>query len=191
MTSRLPYLHRDDLDEASRRLWDSLAESRGAGLVNADGGLIGPFNAFVTAPEVGTRLAELGGILRFSTSVERRLLELAIITIGARWRSEFEWWAHSRMAREFGVPDDVIAAIARGETPTFTDDADRAVHAVAVQLGADGRIDAETYAAAQAALGDRGMVEIVSLCGYYTLICFTLNAFEVPLPPGPAPTFST
>ena len=188
--SRLPYKKRDDLDDESKALWDSLAETRGAGLVNAEGGMVGPFNAFVTAPEVGRRLADLGGILRFKTSVDRRLLEMAIITTGARWKSEFEWWAHARMAREFGVTDDVIAAIAAGNEPPFDQDDERVVHAVAVQLGATGRIDDATYAAAQALLGDQGLVEIVSLCGYYTLICFTLNAFEVPLPPGATYTWA-
>jgi 4-carboxymuconolactone decarboxylase len=58
------------------------------------------------------------------------------------------------------------------------------VHAVATQLATTGRVDAPTYAAAQQLLGDKGVIELVSLCGYYTLISFTLNAFEVPLPPG-------
>ena len=187
--SRLPARPFDALDERGRALWESLAASRGEAVVGPDGGLVGPFNAWVTAPDVGARMAELGGVLRFGTSIDRRLLELAIITVGARWHAEFEWWAHSRMAREHGVPDDVIDAIARGEQPNLTDDADRAVHAVAVQLGERGRLDDDTYAAAHRVLGDAGMVELVSLCGYYTLVCFTLNAFEVPLPPGAARTW--
>lgn len=187
--SRLPALPLESLDERGRALWESLASTRGKGVVGPDGGLVGPFNAWVTAPEVGTRLADLGGVLRFGTSIDRRLLELAIITVGARWRAEFEWWAHSRMAREHGVPDDVIDAIARGDAPELVDDDARAVHAVASQLATTGRIDADSYAAAQRLLGDAGMVELVSLCGYYTLVSFTLNAFDVPLPPGESRTW--
>ena len=66
--------------------------------------------------------------------------------------------------------------------------ADR-VHAVAHELGVDGRIDPSTYADAQALLGDRGMVELVTLCGYYVLVSFTLNAFDIDLPPGNATAF--
>jgi 4-carboxymuconolactone decarboxylase len=138
---------------------------------------------------VGQRLVDLGGALRFRTSIDRRLLELAIITTGARWKSEFEWWAHSRMARQHGVADDVIAAIAAGETPAFEHDDERVVHAVATQLHERGRLDDDTYRAAHDLLGDRGMVELVSLCGYYTLVSFTLNAFEVPLPAGETRTW--
>lgn len=187
--SRLPYVQRDELDEDGQSLWDVFVETRGDGVVGEHGGLIGPFNPWVTASDIGRRLAELGGALRFRTSIDRRLLEVAIITTGARWKAEFEWWAHSRMARQHGVADDVIAAIARGDDPPFTADDERTVHAIATQLGATGRVDDATYAAGRALLGDRGMIELVALCGYYTLVSFTLNAFEVPLPPGQEPVW--
>ncbi len=186
--SRLPSLKRDQLDDEGRATWDSITATR-AQIVDAEGGLIGPFNPWVTAPAVGGRLADLGAALRFQSSVDRRLLEVVIITVGAQWRAEFEWWAHSRMALHHGVAPEVVDAIARGEEPPFTSDDERTVHLVARQLLTTGRIDAPTYAAAQELLGDRGMVEIVALCGYYTLVSFTLNAFEVPLPPGEEPTW--
>ena len=185
--SRLPYLRYDDLDADGQRVWDGVVGSRGGELVNAQGGLIGPFNAFVHAPGVGRRLSSLGGKLRFETSIERRLSELAIITVGARWKAEFEWWAHARMAREHGVPDLVVDAIGRGEDPPFESDDERTVYAVASQLTGAGQLDQAAYDAAQRMLGDAGLVELVSLCGYYTLISFLLNAFDVPLPPGAAP----
>ncbi len=141
------------------------------------------------APDVGFRLAELGRVLRFETSIDRRLLEIAVITVAAHWTAEFEWWAHSRMAREHGVSDSVIAALANGGDPPFEADDERAVYAVAHQLITTGRVDDATYATAHALLGDRAMVELVSLCGYYTLVSFTLNAFAVPLPPGVEATF--
>jgi len=184
--SRLPYLRRDQLDANGEVVWDSITSSRGAAVVNAEGGLVGPFNAWVHAPGAGAILAELGAALRFGTSIERRLLEVAIITVGARWKAEFEWWAHARMARDQGVADDVIDAIGRDELPSFERDDERIVHALAHQLVRSGQIDHPTYDDAHRLLGDRGMVELVSLCGYYTLVSFTLNAFEVPLPPGVA-----
>jgi 4-carboxymuconolactone decarboxylase len=185
--SRLPPLRRDHLSPDGQELWDSIVSGRGAQLITAQGSLAGPFNAFVHAPEVGWRLSALGHELRFSTSIERRLLEVAIITVGARWQAEFEWWAHARMARAHGVADAVIDAIGRGEHPAFTADDERAVYDVAYQLSRTGRLDGGTYAAAHLLLGDAGMVELVSLCGYYTLVSFLLNAFEVPLPPDADP----
>ncbi len=187
--SRLPYLRRDDLDPDRQAVWDGVVGSRGDQLINEQGGLAGPFNAFVQAPDVGRHLTALGRVLRFETSIERRLSEVAIITVGAAWKAEFEWWAHSQMARKHGVPDEVVDAIGRGEDPPFTAADERTVYAVARQLTGSGRVDQETYDAAQRLLGDAGVVEIVSLCGYYTLISFLLNAFTVPLPPGAAPAW--
>ena len=182
--SRLPYLSYHDLDPAHQRVWDGVIGSRGGELVNEQGGLVGPFNAFVHAPDVGRRLSSLGRVLRFGTSIERRLTEVAIITVGAHWKAEFEWWAHARMAREHGVADAVIDAIGRGEDPPFEADDERAAYVVAQQLSETGRLDQAAYDAAQQLFGDTGVVELVSLCGYYTLVSFLLGAFAVPLPPG-------
>jgi 4-carboxymuconolactone decarboxylase len=188
--SRLPYLRYDDLDPDGRAVWDGVVGSRSGDLVGPEGGLIGPFNAFVHAPGAGRRLSSLGRVLRFETSIERRLSEIAIITVGARWKAEFEWWAHARMAREHGVPGEVVEAIARGEDPPFEADDERVVYTVARQLTADGQLDQDAFVAAQRLLGDAGVVELVSLCGYYTLVSFLLNAFTVPLPPGVAATWN-
>jgi 4-carboxymuconolactone decarboxylase len=187
--SRLPELRRDDLDPAGQDVWDKIVGTRGDQLVTGTGGLAGPFNAFVHAPDVGRRLTSLGAAVRFGTSIERRLTEVAIITVGSRWKAEFEWWAHARMARQHGVPDSVVDAIGRGEEPEFEDDDERAVYAVASELTRTGQLSQASYDAACALLGETGMVELVTLCGYYTLISFLLNAFAVPLPPGVQPAW--
>lgn len=180
--SRLPFPTRDALAPEGQQVWDSITASRGS-ITTDDGTLMGPFNAWVTAPGIGGKLAELGAALRFESSVERRLLEMAIITVGARWRAEFEWWAHSRMALHHGVSQEAVDAIARGEEPRLPED-ERIVHAVARQLVDDGHVDQTTFDAARQLLGDRGIVELVTLCGYYTLVSFTLNTYEFGLPEG-------
>ncbi len=185
--SRLPDFRREQLTAEGQAVWDAIVGTRGNQLVTENGGLAGPFNAFVHAPKVGRELTELGAVLRFGTSLERKLTEIAIITVGAHWRAEFEWWAHARMARVHGVDDAVVDAIGRGEDPPFRAGDERAVYAVASQLVGTGRVDDDTYAAARGLLGDTGMVELIALCGYYTLISFVLNAFDVPVPPGITP----
>ena len=187
--SRLPYLQRDDLDHVGQAVWDSLISTRGRNVVNDAGGLIGPFNAWVQAPGVGARLSELGATLRFETSLDRRIVELAIIVVAAHWKAEFEWWAHARMAREHGVDDAVVDAIRRGETPAFEAGDQAVVYGFARQLVIGRGVDDATFASALELLGRQGVVELVSLCGYYTLVSFTLNAFAVPLPPGVAPSW--
>jgi 4-carboxymuconolactone decarboxylase len=188
--TRIPYVRREDLGPEGQRLWDGIVGTWGDLAVTADGGLAGPFNAIVTAPDAGRRLSALGATLRSVPSIERRLSEIAIITVGARWQAEYEWWAHAPMAREHDVAGAVVDAIGRGEDPPFEADDERAVYAVARQLSHAGRLDQETYDAAHGFLGDAGMVGLVSLCGYYTLISFLLNAFTVPLPPDALPMWA-
>jgi len=185
-SERLPGLTRDELGEDARSLWDAIVGSGRGNVVGESGGLVGPFNAWLHAPEAGLALSELGAVLRFGTSLERRLTEVAIITVGAAWKAEFEWWAHARMAGEHGVSPAVIEAIGAGEVPSFEREDEAIVHAVASELVRTGRVDQDAYDRALGLLGHQGLVELVSLCGYYCLVSFILNAFEVPLPPGVA-----
>lgn len=189
--ARLTPLIYTDLDEEQTVVWDGLAETRVGGVVvtGADGSLIGPFNAFVHAPKVGRRLSSLGALLRFRTSIERRLSEIAICAVGAHWHSEFEFWALAPMAIEHGVSETVIEAMRAGRRPEFELDDERKVYDVVVQLLNDRRVDAETFAAAKDLLGERGLVELVSTIGYYCMISLTLNLFEVGLPDGATPSW--
>ncbi|MEZ5298524.1 MAG: hypothetical protein R2697_20290 [Ilumatobacteraceae bacterium] len=184
--TRLTPLTRDQLDETGAALWDGLVESRGGAfaLTDADGGLVGPFNAFVHAPDVGRRLSSLGGHLRFRTSIERRLTEVAICTVGAHWHAEFEFWAHAPMATDHGVSDDVIAALRAGARPDFERDDEQVVYEIVSQSLTNHRVDDATYAAGRELLGEQGMVELVSIAGYYCLISMLLNLFDVDLPEG-------
>ncbi len=185
--SRLPDLRRDHLTAAGQGVFDLIVRTRGDHVVTDAGSLTGPFNAFVHAPEAGGPLASLGAALRFGSSIQPRLTELAIITIAGHWRAEFEWLAHARLAREAGVPDSVVDAIGRGDEPSLDAADERIIYTVARELVTTGRLTEASYAAAQDLLGDTGMVELVALCGYYTLVSFVLNAFAVPLPPGAQP----
>lgn len=190
--TRLPFITNEDLDADQQAVWDNVTNGRrgaAAGMVNEQGGLVGPFNAALHAPVTGRRVVELGEALRFETAIDRRLLELAVCTVGAHWRSNFEWWAHSAMAIAAGVDPGVIAAIEAGRDPDLELDDERAVHALTRSLLTTGRAPDDVYAAARAHVGDQGMVELAQLIGYYCLISFTLNLFEVELPPGNTPVW--
>lgn len=183
MSERAPKLTEDRLGSEQRQLWEELVRGRRGGrsaLVGADGVLVGPFDAMLLSPSIGSMFAALGEEIRFGVSIDARLLELAIITVGAHWRSDFEWRVHSRLAAEAGVGPEVIAAIGAGRLPPFGDREAAAVYRMTTELLGTTRVTDETFSAAGDVLGDAGVFELVATVGYYTFICLSLNAYEIP-----------
>lgn len=189
--SRLPLLTYDKTDPKQRALWDDIVASRGGALnlTTEEGRLAGPFESFVMRPDLGEHLIKVGGVIRFGSSLEPRLLELAITTVGARWKSEFEFWAHSALALQAGIDQTIVDALARGDRPSFDDDVEEAIYNYAITLCTEGHVDQAVYDAAFEAVGVDGVVDLTHTIGYYSQISFVLNAFEVPLPPGVSPSF--
>jgi 4-carboxymuconolactone decarboxylase len=193
--SRLDPLRPDQLDDDQRSLYGEITGSRRTTapgrvgtLAHDDGSLVGPFDAFLRSPLIGSRLAALGEALRFDSGLDPRLLELAVLVQARHTTAQFEWFAHARLARAAGLGEDVIAAIAARSEPDLADDPDGAlVYRFASQLVGAHRVDDDTYRAAVARLGEPAVFELVVLIGYYGTISAVLNTFEVPLPAGVDP----
>ena len=151
------------------------------------GKLQGPLAVWLTSPELADKAQRLGRFCRFETSLPPQLSELAILVTGRFWSAEFEWWAHKRIGLEAGLDPQLVEAVRQRRVPEFAGDDQRIVYDVATQLHRDHRINDQTYSEAVALLGETGVVELVGILGYYTLISMTLNAFQVPLPAGAEP----
>jgi len=190
--NRLPLLAYDQTDDRQRALWDEIVASRGEALdlTTAEGRLAGPFEAFVMRPALGEHLIKAGGVIRFESSLEPRLLELAITTVGAHWKSEFEFWAHSALALDAGISQSVIDSLAAGTTPVFNEPGDQAIYDYTTELLNTGSVTQGVYDAAAAAAGVDGVVDMTHTIGYYCQISFLLNAFQVPLPDGVSTVWS-
>jgi len=185
--TRLPFITEETLDPQQQKIWDGILSTRGKNGLNVEGGLIGPFNSMLFSPDVGARVSSLGAAVRFQTSLPANLLEVAIITVGAHWRSNFEFWAHARMAIDAGVDQAVVDAIRDGDEPPFADADEAAVHSMARSLLTTGRCGDAEYAAVAESLGNVAVVELTTLIGYYCLISLTLNNFAIELPDGIEP----
>ncbi|WP_421120677.1 carboxymuconolactone decarboxylase family protein [Aquihabitans daechungensis] len=177
--SRLPDLDPDDLNDAQRRLYDSL-QNRPEVQQN---GLVGPFAVWMHAPELGAPMAELGAGIRFQASLPANATEVAICTTGVFYGASFEVAAHRPLAIRAGVDEAALDRLAAGDDPGFTGD-DALAHAVADELLGTHTISGDTYAAAVERFGPQGVVELTTTVGYYALNALLLNAFEVPLAPG-------
>ena len=185
--SGLPLVGKDDLDAEQKELWDNILKGpRGASLSGPIKFLPGPFNPWMQIPSFGKLAAEMGERLRFRSVLPGKLRELAILTTGVHWKAEFEFWAHARVARAEGLPDAVINAQQAGTDVPYEDDLQRLVHTAANDLVATGRPRPNLAEELADALGWPAVVELVALVGFYCMVSFTLNAFDVRLPEGVA-----
>jgi 4-carboxymuconolactone decarboxylase len=145
---------------------------------------VGPFAVFLHAPIYGMSAQQLGGHLRFNTSVPPRLSEFAILCTGRHWKAQFEWHAHAKIALKQGVKEATIRALHAGRAPKSAPRDEMAIYAFVKELYATRRVSNATYARVHKLLGDAGMVELVGILGYYALISMTLDVFRMPLPEG-------
>lgn len=162
-----------------RKVYDSIASG-------PRGGVRGPFLALLHVPELADRVQHLGELLRYGTSFDRRLSELAIIVTARCLRCQYEWFAHAKLAAEAGVSADTIEAIRTGRTPKFGDDKERLVHDFVRELVGSHRVSEATYAGVTQAFGTLGAVELAGIAGYYSMIAATLNGHDIN-PPGDQP----
>jgi 4-carboxymuconolactone decarboxylase len=174
---RIPDLVLEKLDPEQRRVYDAIVSG-------PRGRVVGPLRVWFESPQLGEHAQALGAFCRFGTSLPRRLSELAIITTGAFWRASFEWHAHAPMAIEAGIDPAAVEAIRSGNMPRFSRADEAAIHAFARELIETRRVSEQTFRRAVDELGLKGVVELVGILGYYSLVSLTLNAFEVPIPAG-------
>src|SRR6478672_8025573 len=172
-----------EMDPAQKRVHDQIVSGK-------RGRFGGPFQLLIRAPGVCEHAAPLGEYLRWGTSLPDRLSELAIITTARFWRAQYEWYAHAPLAEEAGVPAAAIEMIRTGGTPVFTDKDEALVYRACNEIFRTQRLSDESFGQAVSALGEQGVVELIAIIGYYTLIGNMLNVFQVALPEGETPPFS-
>ena len=177
---RLRDLRPDERDPAQRRV-------AAAAVAGKRGHVPAPLRAWLHSPEMGDRAQRLGEFLRYDTSLGPALSELAILVTARAWTAQYEWYAHKREALKAGIDPAVIDAIAARRPPVLPDPKAQVVYDYARTLHGQQRVPDALHAAAVAALGETGVVELVGLLGYYTLVAMTLNAFEIGVPEGEVP----
>ena len=180
---RIPELRTDQMSSQQLRVHDQI-------LAGPRGSLQGPFHAWLYSPELADPAQKLGEFCRFSSALPKRLSELAILVIARYWCAQFEWYAHAPMAISAGISAAAVGAIQINEKPILDADDERLVYDFVSELLESHTVSQSTYDRAEAALGRRGVVDLVGIVGYYCLVSITLNVFDMPVPKGEAPPLS-
>ena len=111
--TRLPLPRVDGLSADQRRVYDTIA-SGPRGTVPA------LFMALMHNAELADRVQALGALLRYQTSLEPRLSELAILAVARHWSCQYEWHWHAPEAERAGLPHAVIEAIKHRRPPPLS-----------------------------------------------------------------------
>ena len=187
---RLAVLSSDEMTIGQKDLYrEILSGPRGQGpravlLARGAGGLAGPFNAMLYAPPVGHALQELGAAIRFRTELAPRIREMAILAVAQAWDSAYERASHEPIGREAGLTDEEIEALRSGADPGFADKQEQVAYSVvrALTRPASADLGDEEYDTAVAVLGERALVELSTLVGYYATLALQMRIFRVDRP---------
>jgi len=180
--SRVPVISPEQMNEAQRKIYQDIVRTRGGAWFH------GPYDPMLHQPRMAEPAQMLGEFVRYHTSLEPRLVELAILIVARHWDCAFEWYQHAPIAASKGLSAAIIDSVRRNAHPTGMDADEAIVFSFTRALLEEHRISNEDYERAQQRFGVVGVVELTGLIGYYTFIAFALNAHEIPLPEGvPAP----
>src|ERR1700704_3456917 len=147
-------------------------------------GIGGPFNAWLRSPVLADRLQKVGEYIRFDTSLDKRINEMAIIMTAQHWGSQYEWYAHAPLAIKAGLDPATVAALGAGKKPDNMKDDETIVWEFTTQLRRDRNVDDTIYAKALERFGEQGIVDLIAVNGYYDVVSMTLNVARVAAPAG-------
>ena len=147
----------------------------------------GPFQALLRSPEIGDIVQQLGAHVRFKSILPDALKEFAILVTARHWTAQYEWQAHRKMGVEAGLDPAKADQLAEGKRPDRMSADETAIYDFASELLQKGEVSDKNFEAVKAKWGERGVVELVLTCGYYSCVSMILNVHRHPIPPDAKP----
>ena len=175
MNDRLGPLAPEQLNPAQRAAAQAVIDGpRGA--------VYGPFVPLLRSPELMDCAQRMGEYLRYRSAIGTRLSEVAILVTAREWNQQVEWAIHAPIAERTGIAPDVIAAIAERRRPRNMLVDEELVYDFCTELHRHKRVSDATYANALALFGEKGVVDLMGINGYYTLLAMVMNAAQTAVP---------
>ena len=143
------------------------------------GNLSGPWQVIARSPGMLNPARSLSDYVRFNSSLEPRLSEFAILITAREWSSQYEWNAHHGLAMRGGLRSEIAAAVADGRRPEGMAEDEAALYDFCIELHRYRGVSDATYARALEQLGEQGIVDVIGLSGWYTLVSMTLNVARI------------
>lgn len=170
---RMPALSMDAMDGAQKAAAEAL-------IAGPRGAVFGPFIPLMRSPELMNRLQKVGEYLRFQSSLETRINEWVMLIVSRQWTQQFEWCMHYPLALKAGMKQEVLDALAYGQRPAGMADDEAIAYDLCDELARTHGVCDDTYRRAVAAFGERGVIDMVGLAGYFTTVSMVMNVARTP-----------
>lgn len=145
------------------------------------GGVYGPFRPLLHRPPLLHAVAKVGETLRYEGTISDAMREWGICVVAHELGNVFEWEMHRPLAIAAGVPTQVVEALERGEPmPGAMATELTLIRTVALNLIRHHRVDEAIYAAALEQWGKPKLVEVITLVGYFAMVCWIMNVAHTP-----------
>ena len=177
---RMPPMPADRLTDAQKKAIDEFKAARSVDIS-------GPFVPMLRSPEVMSRARALGDYLRFKSSLPPRLSEFVILMTARHWTQQYEWHAHQPLALQGGLRAEIVKAIADGRRPDAMAEDEDAVYTLWDEVQRTQSVSDATYARAVGKVGEQGVIDVLGITGYYTMLAMVMNTARTPLPDGVKP----
>ena len=186
---RLKLLQPSELTAEQRRTYDVIAAkmvpwAEASGFISKtdDDRLIGPFNSILYSPKITSAFLALQEAEQKNTTLDDRVRQVVILTVGAVWDCDYERYAHAAVARNAGMSETAIAALVKGDPAAGLSAKEQLAQRFTYEITANRKIDDALYSEACSAFGPQGLVDMLYLAGCYDTISSLLNTFKVPAP---------
>lgn len=185
---RFPLIPVEDLTPEQRAMYDAIRSGPRAKIANSGaskpGPLGGPFNVWLRSPGIGDCVQRLGEEIRFRSSLPSKLNEMAIMITARFWTSQYEWYAHCKLALEAGLDPAIAQDIAEGRRPAKMDADETIIYDFSQELHEAQGVSDANYKRVLDRFGERGVFDLIAVNGFYSLVSMCLNVDRTPLPDG-------
>ncbi len=144
----------------------------------------GPTNIYLRSPEMAKASRPINRYLRFEAPTEHKLKEIVILLTARFWGGQYVWYSHRTFAIEAGLSPAFIDAMAVGKRPDAMTPDEAAVYDFFSELLATRQVSDATFKTIADRLGERAVVELVTLMGHYHGNTALFAVDRYPLPAG-------
>jgi 4-carboxymuconolactone decarboxylase len=141
----------------------------------------GPHRIWLANPELSRTIVPTGAYFQTGSTLTKAEIEIATNVINGRWRAAYAAYEHEIIGVEQGglAPEQAAALIA-GLPTSFDDPRRQLVYELATTLAAARLVPQDLFRRARDLLGEKGIVDVTALMGWFTTVSLTLVAFDVP-----------